>query len=146
MTILVDPPPITKGQGPRQPPPSPPSQLPPSYAEPTAIQPLVGLAGPSPSVVPLNTHAGYGPTPINQQQQVALPYYDPRSVHSLQAANRRARERFIGALLWAMVIFALLPMFAWVCTRIRFGWSVSRLASSPWAGPHEPPDWMSVNA
>jgi hypothetical protein len=36
----------------------------------------------------------------------------------MQAAGRRAKERFVGAVLWAILILALLPMFVWVEVRI----------------------------
>ncbi|KAI0920768.1 hypothetical protein AcW1_005054 [Taiwanofungus camphoratus] len=51
------------------------------------------------------THAGYGPTPIAQQTQL-LPYYDPRSPHSIAEAGARARWRFVAAILWALGILA----------------------------------------
>jgi hypothetical protein len=123
MATVIDPS-ITKGQpGPRQLSP-PPSHPPPSYNESTATQPLVhpGTSGvPHPCV-------GYGPTPIGQQQGTALPYYDPRSAHSVQAANRRAKERFAGAVLWVVIIFALLSVLAWMDARIQLGWLVYHCA------------------
>lgn len=120
MTIIIGSS-IAKGQGPRQPSP-PPSQPPPPYTESTTTQPLV--EHPETSGVP-HAHAGYGPTPIGQQQQAALPYYDPRSAHSVQAAKRRAKERFVGAVLWVILILALLSVLAWMDARIQMGWSVS---------------------
>jgi len=108
MAIIIDPS-IAKGQSARQPSPPPP-QPPPSYTESATTQPLV--VQPGTSGVP---HAhDYGPTPIGQQQQAALPYYDPRSVHSMQAAKRRAKERFVGAVLWVLLIFALVSVVIWV--------------------------------
>jgi hypothetical protein len=133
MTIVVDPS-IAKGQGSRQPSP-PPSQPPPSYAESAATQPFVVQPGTSSSIP--NAHAGYGPTPINQQEQTLLPYYDPRSVHSVQAAGRRARERFVGAVLWVILISALLSVLVWMDVVIQFGWSVSYCALLR-AEPHQP--------
>lgn len=123
MTIVVDPS-VTKGQGPRHPSP-PPSQPPPSYAESATTQPSAVQPVTSSVLLAPNAHAGYGPTPISQQQQASLPYYDPRSVYSLQAAKRRARERFFGAVAWVMLILALLPVLAWMDMRIRSGWSAS---------------------
>lgn len=121
MTIVADPT-TSKSQNPRLP--SPPlSQPPPSYAESAATQAIVAQPGSS-SVVP-TTHGGYGPTPISQQQQAILPYYDPRSVYSVQVARRRARERFIGAVAWTVLILALLPVLVWVDIRIQLGWSAS---------------------
>ena len=134
MAIIIDPS-LAKGQGARQPSPPPP-QPPPSYTESATTQPLVvqpGISG-----VP---HAhGYGPTPIAQQQQATLPYYDPRSVHSVQAAKRRAKERFIGAVLWVLLIFALLSLVIWteLGPWVRWGWSVSCCALLR-TEPHRPP-------
>lgn len=128
MTIVIDSS-IIKGQGLRQPSP-PPAHPPPSYAESDAAQPLVGMV-----LVP-NAHAGYGPTPISQQQQTALPYYDPRSAHSLQAAKKRARERFVGAVFWVILIIALLPVLVWADARIRSGWSASYCAFLRVVEPH----------
>jgi len=134
MAIVIDPS-ITKGQGSRQPSP-PPSHPPPSYNESTATQPLV--VHPGSSGIP-HPNAGYGPTPIGQQQQAALPYYDPRSVHSVQAAKRRAKERFAGAVLWVVIIFALLSVLVWMDVRIHLlGWSVSYCALLR-AEPHRHP-------
>ena len=115
MAIIIDPS-ITKPQGPSRSS-TPPLQPPPSYAESAATQPTVVQLGTSSTV--LNAHAGYGPTPISRQQQAAIPYYDPRSVHSMRAAGRRAKERFVGAVLWAILILALLPMFVWVEVKIQ---------------------------
>lgn len=127
MAIIVDPS-IAKGQNPGQSLP-PPSQPPPSYAESADTQPLV---------VYTSAHAAvYGPTPISQQQQTVLPYYDPQSAYSVRAAERRARERFVGAVLWVVLIFALIPVLVWVDTRIRSGWSVSNCALLR-AEPHQP--------
>ena len=133
MAIIIDPS-IAKGQGLRQPSP-PPQQPPPSYAESAATQPPVAQPG-TPNV----PHAhGYGPTPIGQRQQITLPYYDPRSVHSIQAAKRRAKKRFVGAALWVLLIFALLSVLIWMDVRIQLGWSVSYCALLR-TGPHCPPD------
>ena len=111
MAIIIDSS-ISKGQGGtgRQPSPPPP-QPPPPYAESATTQPPVvqsGISG-----VP------HGPTPIDQTliQQATLPYYDPRSVHSVQAAKRRAKERFVGAALWVLLIFALVSLVIWVDVR-----------------------------
>ncbi|KAL5507916.1 hypothetical protein ACEPAH_5534 [Sanghuangporus vaninii] len=53
-------------------------------------------------------HQVYGPTPLPQQLQqgALLPYYDPRSPYAMEQAVSRARWRFIGALLWAIGIYA----------------------------------------
>lgn len=139
MMVVVDSS-ITKGQGLRQPSPLP-SQPPPSYADSAATQPLVQPGTSSVVLVP-NVHTGYGPTPISQQQQVVLPYYDPQSVHSLQVANRRAKERFIGAVLWVILILALLPVLVWMDMRIRSGWSASYCALLR-VEPYQPPPFPS---
>ena len=118
MAIIIDPS-VAKVQSRRQP--SPRSQPPPSYDESATTRPVVVHPG-----IPTapHAHAGYGPTPIGQQQ-VALPYYDPRSVHSVQAAKKRAKGRFFGALLWVAVIYALLSVLIWMNVRIHLGWSDS---------------------
>lgn len=88
------------------------NQAPPPYV-PTAGQ---GVA--SSSTVPASAHAS-GPTPINLYYPVGalghgaaptvtfLPYYDPRSPYSMEAARRRAWNRFIGALLWAFAVYTI---------------------------------------
>ncbi|KAF9226717.1 hypothetical protein BS17DRAFT_776027 [Gyrodon lividus] len=54
----------------------------------------------------------FGPTPLMQSQPTLglLPYYDPHSPYSIEAATSRARWRFIGAALWAvgLIVFLLL--------------------------------------
>jgi len=50
----------------------------------------------------------YGPTPIVQQQAALLPYYDPRSMYSVNEAAARARWRFVGAVFWAYGIIGVL--------------------------------------
>lgn len=50
----------------------------------------------------------FGPTPISQQQGLLLPYYDARSPYSIEQADARTRWRFLGALLWAIVILSVL--------------------------------------
>ncbi|KAN0097575.1 hypothetical protein V8E55_002021 [Tylopilus felleus] len=56
----------------------------------------------------------FGPTPLMQSQPTLglLPYYDPHSSYSIEAATSRARWRFIGAACWAIALVAclLLPM------------------------------------
>lgn len=142
MTIIVDSF-LAKGQGPRQPSP-PPSQPPPPYVESASTQPLAVQPGTSGVELVPNTHSGYGPTPISQQQRAALPYYDPRSVHSLQAAKRRAKERFIGAVLWVILILALLPVLVWMDMVIRSGWWSAFYCALLWAvEPHQPPRFLS---
>ncbi|KAF9520710.1 hypothetical protein BS47DRAFT_398932 [Hydnum rufescens UP504] len=67
------------------------------------------------------TTVTYGPTPIvayyphhhqgdSPAAAVYLPYYDPSSQHSQERAERRARQRFFGAILWAVVVYALTGM------------------------------------
>ncbi|CAL1700104.1 unnamed protein product [Somion occarium] len=83
-------------------PPSKPSSPPPAYSE--FAEPI--------SPPPGSTHQPYGPTPapLLQRQTHVLPYYDPRSDHSLVEAVSRARWRFVGAVAWAVVIMALAGM------------------------------------
>ncbi|KAH7887513.1 hypothetical protein F5I97DRAFT_1860956 [Phlebopus sp. FC_14] len=58
----------------------------------------------------------FGPTPLMQSQGLGLlPYYDPRSPYSVEAATTRARWRFIGAALWAIGLF----MFVLVVAALR---------------------------
>ncbi|KAI0371513.1 hypothetical protein BV20DRAFT_965265 [Pilatotrama ljubarskyi] len=68
--------------------------------------------------LPLPGHSGYGPTPIAQQTQL-LPYYDPRSPHAQEEAARRARWRFIEAVLWAVFILGLVSFFTGWEIRVR---------------------------
>ncbi|EMD40342.1 hypothetical protein CERSUDRAFT_91054 [Gelatoporia subvermispora B] len=63
-------------------------------------------SGPAPLPPTFPTHAHYGPTPIAQQAAL-LPYYDPRSPHAIAESESRARWRFVGAFMWAVVILAL---------------------------------------
>jgi len=73
-----------------------------------------------PSTAPFPTHAGYGPTPIAQQTAL-LPYYDPRSPHALAEAGARARWRFFGAVLWALVILTLVSFVTGYEVHFRHG-------------------------
>lgn len=57
---------------------------------------------------PMPTHPLFGPTPIVQQQEALLPYYDSRSPYSLGQAVSRARWRFIGAVFYAVIIWMAL--------------------------------------
>lgn len=52
----------------------------------------------------------FGPTPLMQSQPTLglLPYYDPHSPYSIEAATSRAKWRFIGAAFWAIGLFACL--------------------------------------
>lgn len=89
------------------------NQAPPPYVPGVGQGVVSPLAG-----VPASAHTS-GPTPITTYYPVGapgnratptvvfLPYYDPRSPHSMEAARRRARRRFIGALLWAFTIYAV---------------------------------------
>ena len=66
----------------------------------------------STSSLPITTqqpHTTFGPTPLAlpEQQALLLPYYDARSAHSVAMATRRARWRFVGTLVWAIVVIAI---------------------------------------
>ncbi|KAH0839804.1 hypothetical protein J3R83DRAFT_749 [Lanmaoa asiatica] len=52
----------------------------------------------------------FGPTPLVQSQPTLglLPYYDPHSPYSIEAATSRARWRFIGAAFWVISLIACL--------------------------------------
>lgn len=52
----------------------------------------------------------FGPTPLVQSQPTLglLPYYDPHSPYSIEAATSRARRRFIGATFWAIGLIVCL--------------------------------------
>ncbi|KAF8559164.1 hypothetical protein OG21DRAFT_1481014 [Imleria badia] len=52
----------------------------------------------------------FGPTPLMQSQPTLglLPYYDPHSPYSIEAATSRARWRFIGAAFWAIGLIVCL--------------------------------------
>ncbi|KZP03940.1 hypothetical protein FIBSPDRAFT_878991 [Athelia psychrophila] len=57
---------------------------------------------------PMPTHHLFGPTPIAQQQEALLPYYDSRSPYAVGQASSRARWRFIGAVFYALIIWMAL--------------------------------------
>ncbi|KAH9948742.1 hypothetical protein B0H21DRAFT_820677 [Amylocystis lapponica] len=94
--------------------PTKPSSPPPAYTELPLEHPQPSsqlahndsplISGPSAAAAPI--HSGYGPTPIAQQVQL-LPYYDPRSSYALAEAEARTRWRFVGAVLWALLIILL---------------------------------------
>ncbi|KAG8218519.1 hypothetical protein J3R82DRAFT_4157 [Butyriboletus roseoflavus] len=54
--------------------------------------------------------SSFGPTPLMQSQPTLglLPYYDPHSTYSIEAATLRARWRFIGAAFWVIGLIACL--------------------------------------
>jgi hypothetical protein len=86
------------------------------YFAPLSSPPLSAnpLALPAFPQNPPQTH--FGPTPISNSQQqgllnIPLPYYDPRSPYAIEQAISRARWRFIGGLLYAVGIFAVVGMF-----------------------------------
>ncbi|KAF8309331.1 hypothetical protein DL93DRAFT_2085749 [Clavulina sp. PMI_390] len=77
-----------------------------------------GSAQPPPSGA--LSHPASGPTPINSYYPIGVtrngaaagnvafvPYYDPRSTYSLEVARQRAWSRFVGALLWALVVYVV---------------------------------------
>lgn len=93
---------------------SKPSSPPPAYTElPDSSQYLASASQPRPSSnstspsqsfpSPIPHHPSYGPTPIAQQTHL-LPYYDLRSNYAIAESTSRARWRFAGALIWALVI------------------------------------------
>ncbi|TFK55365.1 hypothetical protein OE88DRAFT_1651634 [Heliocybe sulcata] len=101
-----------------------PTSPPPPYTPelPTTSSSAPSQPQPQPhSQPPAHSHPAFGPTPLAQQQGTLLPYYDPRSMHSVQQAGVRARKRFIGAILWAFVVMFVAGMVtgAGVGTRMR---------------------------
>lgn len=56
---------------------------------------------------PPPTQSGFGPTPLFQQQAILLPYYDPRSPHSIALAVSRARWRFFEAAVWGIGLWMI---------------------------------------
>lgn len=81
-------------------------------------------------------HPGYGPTPIANQHTHVLPYYDPRSPYAIAEANSRARWRFVGAFIWALLILAILSVLCGVEVQIQRqpwrGWWLGSGNSDPW--------------
>ncbi|KAL4263238.1 hypothetical protein AB1N83_005768 [Pleurotus pulmonarius] len=65
----------------------------------------------------------FGPTPLQQSQPLLIPYYDPHSPYSLSQADSRTRWRFIGAVLWTVVLCVI---FSGICVAwdqgFRFDW------------------------
>ncbi|KAI0080630.1 hypothetical protein K474DRAFT_1657430 [Panus rudis PR-1116 ss-1] len=104
-----------------------PSSPPPAYTEyPDTPQLAAEVASSSITRLP---HPAYGPTPIPQQQTHLLPYYDPRSSYSLSEAATRARWRFLGAVVWAIIILAIAGVFMGVELRLQL---VNRLTRGQW--------------
>ena len=116
-----------------------PSSPPPAYTEIDPTQLPSSSATPQ-SPTGFATHQGYGPTSITAQQQTILPYYDPRSPHAIAEATSRARWRFIGALVWAVLILAFASFLLgievdiqrqpWRGNRIRIGFGKGN--TDPW--------------
>ncbi|KZT29426.1 hypothetical protein NEOLEDRAFT_1145164 [Neolentinus lepideus HHB14362 ss-1] len=79
---------------------TPTSPPPPYTVEPTALPPASSS----------QTQAAFGPTPLAQQQETLLPYYDPRSPYSVEQAEVRARKRFVGAVVWAFALMFVAGM------------------------------------
>ncbi|KIY71119.1 hypothetical protein CYLTODRAFT_487489 [Cylindrobasidium torrendii FP15055 ss-10] len=88
--------------------------LPPPYSSP-GMTPGLGGASHLPSIFtpPAVMHAPqppstihFGPTPATRLQ-LPYAYYDPHSDYSVSMADQRARSRFIGAVLYALLILAL---------------------------------------
>lgn len=65
----------------------------------------------------------FGPTPLQQSQPLLIPYYDPHSPYSLSQADSRTRWRFIGAVLWTVVLCVIVSgiCMAWD-QGFRFDW------------------------
>ncbi|KAG8761804.1 hypothetical protein FRC12_009331 [Ceratobasidium sp. 428] len=67
----------------------------------------------SPPASPPRPRSPYGPTPIGHRQSDGvgiLPYYNPQAFHTRELyaeAERRARWRFFGALMWGVIIWLL---------------------------------------
>ncbi|KAG9128192.1 hypothetical protein FRC07_003742 [Ceratobasidium sp. 392] len=65
----------------------------------------------SPPASPPRPRSPYGPTPIGHRQSDGvgiLPYYNPQAFHTRELyaeAERRARWRFFGALMWGAIIW-----------------------------------------
>jgi hypothetical protein len=98
---------------------------PPTYSE--SAEPQYYF--PQPSSLPSTTPA-FGPTPLAlpQQQAVLLPYYDARSPHSIAMAVRRARWRFVGAVMWAIVFVLVITALAGSGAE-AWKWNVFRIHS-----------------
>jgi hypothetical protein len=84
-----------------------PSTPPPGYVESvggaSASQPAAPAAPAAQTVPP----APAGPTPLGGPGMHLLPLHDPRSAHALREATRRARWRFLEALVLAWAICVL---------------------------------------
>lgn len=65
-------------------------------------------------------HPRFGPTPLVQSEPTlgVLPYYDPQSPHSMEAALSRARWRFFGAAAWAIGILLAMLALATLSERV----------------------------
>ncbi|KAG6336494.1 hypothetical protein ID866_2608 [Astraeus odoratus] len=72
--------------------------------------PQASIPGHYPYRTSFAPHPHFGPTPLMQSQPTlgVVPYYDPHSPHSLQAAVSRARRRFVSAMAWAVGIILFL--------------------------------------
>lgn len=88
-----------------------PDEPPPAYSvrvpgpSPSRHSPQEGMPGHYPYRLPAHVdgYSRFGPSPLMQSQPTlgVLPYHDPQSTYSLQAARSRARMRFFGAAVWA---------------------------------------------
>ncbi|KAI5987763.1 hypothetical protein EDC04DRAFT_2821455 [Pisolithus marmoratus] len=89
-----------------------PDEPPPAYSvripEPSSSRhsPGGGMLGHYSYRPPDDHYSQFGPSPLMQSQPTlgVLPYYDPQSSYSLQAARSRARRRFFGGVAWVVGI------------------------------------------
>jgi hypothetical protein len=81
-----------------------PSTPPPGYVESLGGASASQPAAPAAQTVP---PAPTGPTPLGAPGMHLLPLHDPRSAHALREATRRARWRFLEALVLAWAICVL---------------------------------------
>ncbi|KAI6035004.1 hypothetical protein F5J12DRAFT_7999 [Pisolithus orientalis] len=89
-----------------------PDEPPPAYSVripgplPSRHSPQEGMPGHYPYRHVDDHYSQFGPSPLVQSQPTLgmVPYHDPQSAYSLQAANSRARRRFWGAAAWAVGI------------------------------------------
>ncbi|GJE87481.1 hypothetical protein PsYK624_035640 [Phanerochaete sordida] len=117
-----------------------PASPPPAYTEVDPAQLAESSSATPQSPTGFSTRQGYGPTSITSPQQTILPYYDPRSPYAIAEAASRARWRFIGAFLWAVVILAFVSFLLgievdiqrepWRGNRIRIGFGKGN--TDPW--------------
>jgi len=113
-----------------------PSSPPPAYSElpQAAEQPSSSQEAGTALQVPPHPH--YGPTPIVENSTHLLPYYDQSSTHAQTEAVKRARLRFLGAILWALSILVVASVVLGVEIKI----TMTRPRRPP--GPYESESWL----